>query len=164
MAIPVFAGGKQLKTAIGKERPLPAIAKLCGSATLLGLSFYTFFGLVPTPLRASRELRHTPAELVALVRGEEIRQPMTITKERKQSLLTQYRRNEQDSGSPEVQVAVLTERINGLTQHMRTHQKDYATRRGLLAMVSRRRTLLDYLRRVNPARYTELIGQLGIRK
>jgi small subunit ribosomal protein S15 len=89
---------------------------------------------------------------------------MTITKERKQSLLKQYRRNEQDSGSPEVQVAVLTERINGLTEHMRTHQKDYATRRGLLAMVSRRRTLLDYLRRVNPARYSELIGQLGIRK
>jgi small subunit ribosomal protein S15 len=89
---------------------------------------------------------------------------MTITKERKQSLLKQYRRNEQDSGSPEVQVAVLTERINGLTEHMRTHQKDYATRRGLLAMVSRRRTLLDYLRRVNPSRYSELIGQLGIRK
>jgi small subunit ribosomal protein S15 len=89
---------------------------------------------------------------------------MTITKERKQSLVKQYRRNEQDSGSPEVQVAVLTERINALTGHMRTHQKDYATRRGLLAMVSRRRTLLDYLRRVNPQRYSELIGQLGIRK
>lgn len=89
---------------------------------------------------------------------------MTITKARKSSLIKQYQRSGQDSGSPEVQVAVLTERINALTGHMRTHQKDYATRRGLLAMVSRRRTLLDYLRRVNPQKYTELIGQLGIRK
>ena len=89
---------------------------------------------------------------------------MTITKERKTGLIKQYRRDDQDSGSPEVQVAVLTERINALTGHMRTHQKDYATRRGLLAMVSRRRTLLDYLRRVNAKRYSELIGQLGIRK
>lgn len=131
---------------------------------ITGLKFLHVFWISPDPLTCVWELRHTPAELVALVRGEETRQPMTITKERKQSLLKQYRRNEQDSGSPEVQVAVLTERINGLTEHMRTHQKDYATRRGLLAMVSRRRTLLDYLRRVNPARYSELIGQLGIRK
>ena len=89
---------------------------------------------------------------------------MTVTKERKRELIQQYRREESDSGSPEVQIAVLTSRINNLTEHMRTHSKDYASRRGLLALVSNRRTLLDYLRRRNPDRYTELIGQLGIRK
>jgi len=89
---------------------------------------------------------------------------MTVTKERKQELIQQYRREESDTGSPEVQISVLTIRINNLTEHMRTHDKDYASRRGLLALVSRRRKLLDYLRRVTPAKYTELIGQLGIRK
>jgi small subunit ribosomal protein S15 len=89
---------------------------------------------------------------------------MTVTKERKQELIQQYRREANDTGSPEVQISVLTVRINNLTEHMRTHDKDYASRRGLLALVSRRRKLLDYLRRVTPAKYTELIGQLGIRK
>jgi small subunit ribosomal protein S15 len=89
---------------------------------------------------------------------------MTVTKQRKQELIQQYRRDGSDNGSPEVQIAVLTARINNLTEHMRTHEKDYASRRGLLALVSRRRTLLDYLRRQNADRYTELIGQLGIRK
>jgi small subunit ribosomal protein S15 len=89
---------------------------------------------------------------------------MTVTKERKRELVQQYRRNDTDSGSPEVQIAVLTSRINNLTEHMRTHDKDYASRRGLLAMVSRRRSLLDYLRRINPQGYVEIIGKLGIRK
>lgn len=89
---------------------------------------------------------------------------MTVTKERKTELIQQYRREDSDSGSPEVQIAILTARINHLTEHMRTHDKDYASRRGLLAMVSRRRTLLDYLRRVNPQGYVEIIGKLGIRK
>lgn len=89
---------------------------------------------------------------------------MTITKERKQAVIQDYKRAENDSGSPEVQIALLTTRINGLTEHMRTHSKDYASRRGLLAMVSRRRRLLDYLRKVNPQRYIEIIGRLGIRK
>lgn len=89
---------------------------------------------------------------------------MTITKERKQAVITEYKRADQDSGSPEVQIALLTTRINGLTEHMRTHEKDYASRRGLLAMVSRRRRLLDYLRKVDPQRYIEIIGRLGIRK
>ena len=89
---------------------------------------------------------------------------MTVTKERKRELVQQYRRAESDSGSPEVQIAILTSRINNLTEHMRTHDKDYASRRGLLAMVSRRRTLLDYLRRVNPQGYIDIIGKLGIRK
>ena len=89
---------------------------------------------------------------------------MTVTKERKRELIQQYRRGDADSGSPEVQIAVLTVRINNLTEHMRTHEKDYASRRGLLALVSRRRTLLDYLRRVNPQGYLDIISKLGIRK
>jgi len=89
---------------------------------------------------------------------------MTITKERKQEIIQDYRHDEQDTGSPEVQIAILTTRINSLTEHMRTHAKDYASRRGLLALVSRRRRLLDYLRRVEPQRYLSIIGRLGIRK
>ena len=89
---------------------------------------------------------------------------MTITKERKQELIHEYKRGSDDSGSPEVQIAILTTRVNSLTQHMRTHSKDYATRRGLLAMVSRRRRLLDYLRKIDPQRYLDIIGKLGIRK
>ena len=89
---------------------------------------------------------------------------MTVTKERKRELVQQYRREETDSGSPEVQIAILTSRINNLTEHMRTHEKDYGSRRGLLAMVSRRRSLLDYLRRVNAQGYVDIIGKLGIRK
>jgi small subunit ribosomal protein S15 len=89
---------------------------------------------------------------------------MTITKELKKTVINDYKRADGDSGSPEVQIAILTTRINGLTEHMRTHSKDYACRRGLLAMVSRRRRLLDYLRRVNPQGYVEIIGRLGIRK
>jgi small subunit ribosomal protein S15 len=89
---------------------------------------------------------------------------MTVTKERKRELIQEYRRDESDSGSPEVQISILTVRINNLTEHMRTHEKDYASRRGLLAMVSRRRTLLDYLNRVNPQGYVDIIGKLGIRK
>ena len=89
---------------------------------------------------------------------------MTITKERKQELIQDYRHDDQDTGSPEVQIAILTTRINSLTEHMRTHSKDYASRRGLLALVSRRRCLLDYLRRIEPGRYLDIIKRLGIRK
>jgi len=89
---------------------------------------------------------------------------MTITKERKQEVIQDYQRKDKDTGSPEVQIAILTTRINNLTDHMKTHQKDYATRRGLLGLVSRRRRLLDYLRRVDPQRYLDIIGRLGIRK
>ena len=89
---------------------------------------------------------------------------MTITKDRKQELITEFRRTEGDSGSPEVQIAILTSRVNSLTGHMRTHEKDYATRRGLLTLVGKRRRLLDYLRKVNPQGYVEIIGRLGIRK
>ncbi len=89
---------------------------------------------------------------------------MTITKERKQTLVQEFQRSAGDTGSPEVQIAVLTTRINGLTEHMRTHSKDYASRRGLLMMVSRRRRLLDYLKNIDPQRYIDIIQKLQIRK
>ena len=89
---------------------------------------------------------------------------MTITTEQKSELIGQFKRSADDTGSPEVQIAILTTRINNLTEHMRTHKKDYATRRGLLAMVSRRRRLLDYVRRIDPQQYLDIIGRLGIRK
>lgn len=89
---------------------------------------------------------------------------MTITKERKQEIIQEYRHDDEDTGSPEVQIAILTTRINGLTEHMRTHRKDFATRRGLLALVARRRRLLDYVRRIDPQRYLAVIGRLGIRR
>lgn len=89
---------------------------------------------------------------------------MTITKERKQELISEFKQSDSDTGSPEVQIAVLTTRINNLTEHMRTHSKDYSTRRGLLAMVSRRRRLLDFVKRDDPQRYLDIIGRLGIRK
>jgi small subunit ribosomal protein S15 len=89
---------------------------------------------------------------------------MTITKERKTELIQDFKRADSDTGSPEVQIAILTTRINGLTEHMRTHEKDYASRRGLLMMVSRRRRLLDYLKKVDPQRYIDIIQRLNIRK
>ena len=89
---------------------------------------------------------------------------MAITKERKQELIGGYRRDVKDTGSPEVQIAILTNRIGDLTEHLRTHVKDHASRRGLLMMVSRRRRLLDYLRRVTPQRYLDIIRRLEIRK
>jgi small subunit ribosomal protein S15 len=89
---------------------------------------------------------------------------MAITKERKQKLIGGFRRDPKDTGSPEVQIAILTNRIGELTEHLRTHAKDHASRRGLLMMVSRRRRLLDYLRRVTPQRYLDIIRRLEIRK
>lgn len=89
---------------------------------------------------------------------------MSITKERKQELIQEHKKSDDDTGSPEVQIAILTSRVNSLTEHLRTHSKDYASRRGLLAMVSRRRRLLDYLRKVDAQRYLDIIGRLGIRK
>jgi small subunit ribosomal protein S15 len=89
---------------------------------------------------------------------------MAITKEKKAELIKEFQRESGDSGSPDVQIALLTTRINNLTQHMRTHNKDYATRRGLLGLVSRRRSLLDYVRKHDPDRYLDLLEKLGIRK
>jgi small subunit ribosomal protein S15 len=89
---------------------------------------------------------------------------MSITAERKTQLIKDYQRAETDSGSPEVQIALLTERISSLTEHLRGHKQDYASRRGLLMMVSKRNRLLRYLARVNRQQYLELIGRLGLRK
>ncbi|MEQ8345501.1 MAG: 30S ribosomal protein S15 [Sneathiellaceae bacterium] len=89
---------------------------------------------------------------------------MSITSERKTALVKDYARADADTGSPEVQVAILTERIVNLTEHFRTHKKDVHSRRGLLKMVSRRRRLLDYLRGKDESRYLELIQRLGLRK
>ncbi len=89
---------------------------------------------------------------------------MAITKERKQSIIGGYRLKDNDTGSPEVQIAILTNRISELTEHLRSHKKDHAGRRGLLMMVSRRRRLLDYLRTVDPQRYLDIIRRLEIRK
>jgi len=89
---------------------------------------------------------------------------MAITKERKTQLIDQFRREPNDTGSPEVQIALLTARINELHEHMRVHKKDHASRRGLLMMVSKRNCLLSYLRDKDRNRYTTVIGQLGLRK
>ncbi len=87
-----------------------------------------------------------------------------ITKQRKAELIGSFRRDELDTGSPEVQIALLTDRINQLTEHMQRHKKDFASRRGLLGMVSRRRRLLDYLKRADPSRYLLILDQLKLRK
>jgi small subunit ribosomal protein S15 len=89
---------------------------------------------------------------------------MSVTAERKQALITEYAVKVGDTGSPEVQVAILTERIANLTEHFKTHVKDNHSRRGLLKMVSQRRSLLDYLKSQNQARYQTLIDKLGIRR
>ena len=89
---------------------------------------------------------------------------MSITPERKQALIGDYAVKQGDTGSPEVQVAILSERINNLTEHFKSHVKDNHSRRGLLKMVGQRRQLLDYLRRTNEASYKSLIEKLGIRR
>jgi small subunit ribosomal protein S15 len=89
---------------------------------------------------------------------------MSLVKEKKQQLKGEFGRGTSDSGSPEVQIALLTSRIAQMTQHMQLHSKDYASRRGLLRMVSRRRRLLDYVKRTNPQMYLDLLQRLEIRK
>lgn len=89
---------------------------------------------------------------------------MSITADRKQELIKEYAKGSADTGSPEVQVAILTERITNLTEHFKTHKKDNHSRRGLLKLVSQRRRLLDYVKSKDEARYRDLIGRLGIRR
>ena len=89
---------------------------------------------------------------------------MAITTDRKTQIIGEHRRDAQDTGSPEVQIALLTARITELTEHLRTHKKDHASRRGLLMMVSKRSGLLTYLRNKDRSRYLEIIGKLGLRK
>lgn len=88
----------------------------------------------------------------------------TLTKDEKQGIITEYARSEGDTGSAEVQIAVLTKRIADLTEHLKTHKHDHASRRGLLKMVGRRRRLLDYLGREDIERYRALIARLGLRR
>ena len=89
---------------------------------------------------------------------------MSVTAEKKQQIIKDNARKSDDTGSPEVQVAILTERINNLTEHFKSHAKDNHSRRGLLMLVNKRRSLLDYLRKKDATRYTDLIAKLGLRK
>ncbi len=89
---------------------------------------------------------------------------MSITAERRTALIGEYQAAASDTGSPEVQVALLSERISNLTEHLKTHAKDFHSRRGLLMLVGRRRRLLDYLKKKDQGRYTTLIGRLGLRR
>jgi len=89
---------------------------------------------------------------------------MSITAERKTQLIAEYATQKGDTGSPEVQVAILSERINNLTEHLKTHQKDFHSRRGLLMMVGQRRAMLDYLKTKKTERYEALISRLGLRR
>jgi small subunit ribosomal protein S15 len=88
----------------------------------------------------------------------------TLTSERKQELIAKFGKGEADTGSAEVQVAMLTERINDLTEHLRAHQKDHHSRRGLLMLVGRRRRFLNYLERTDLERYRSLVAELGLRR
>src|SRR5688500_6418899 len=90
--------------------------------------------------------------------------PMSISAEAKQKLVTDYKIHEKDTGSPEVQIALLTTNINELNEHLKTHKKDHSSRRGLLKMVSRRNSLLKYLTREDRTRYLAIIAKLGLRK
>ena len=89
---------------------------------------------------------------------------MSLSIEEKRSIIEKYRVHDSDTGSPEVQVAILTERINYLTEHLKTHKKDHHSRRGLLKMVGRRRALLDYLKDADIERYRAIVDRLGLRK
>ena len=89
---------------------------------------------------------------------------MALTTEKKGGILAQFRRNPTDTGSPEVQVALLSERINGLGEHFSTHKRDHASRRGLVKLVNQRRKLLDYLKATEPEKYQEIVERLGLRR
>ena len=89
---------------------------------------------------------------------------MSITQERKAELIKEFGKNDKDSGSPAVQVAILSERIRNLTEHLKSHKKDFGSRRGLLTMVGQRRSLLDYIKKGNQNAYESLIGKLGLRR
>ena len=89
---------------------------------------------------------------------------MSVPAERKKSLIEGYQRREGDTGSPEVQIALLTERINGLTEHFKAHVKDHHSRRGLLRLIGQRRGLLEYLKRTNIERYRQILERLGLRR
>jgi len=89
---------------------------------------------------------------------------MSVTQERKSELIKEFQQSDGDTGSPEVQISILTERIKNLTEHLKEHHKDHHSRRGLLIMVGQRRSLLDYLNKKNETRYQDLIKRLGLRR
>lgn len=89
---------------------------------------------------------------------------MTLTSEKKDGILAQFRRSPTDTGSPEVQIALLSERINGLGEHFNAHKRDHSSRRGLVKLVNQRRKLLDYLKSTQPQKYQELVERLGLRR
>ncbi len=103
-------------------------------------------------------------ENVGEIVGNEDYERMALTPDSKSQIIANFKVHASDTGSPEVQVAVLTERISYLTEHFRVHRKDHASRRGLLTMVSKRKRLLEYLKRHNANRYKQVIDRLGIRK
>jgi small subunit ribosomal protein S15 len=102
--------------------------------------------------------------VIGIASTEPHENPMSIAQERKNQLVEEYRRDESDTGSPEVQIAILSERIRNLTEHLREHKKDHGSRRGLLMLVSRRRRLLDYLKATQVEKYREMLERLNIRK
>ena len=89
---------------------------------------------------------------------------MSITAEKKTELIGEYRKSDEDTGSPEVQIAVLSHRIANLTEHLKMHKKDHASRRGLLMLVGRRRRMLDYIREIDVERYRSIVAELGLRR
>ncbi len=89
---------------------------------------------------------------------------MALDKKKKEEIINKFKLHENDSGSPEVQIAIISERLDSLSSHFQTHKKDHHSRRGLLKLVGQRRSLLDYLKRQEKGRYEKIIGQLGIRK
>ena len=89
---------------------------------------------------------------------------MALSPEQKSGVVAQYRRDSKDTGSPEVQIALLSERINGLGEHFVTHKRDHASRRGLVKLINQRRKLLDYLKATSPAKYQEVVERLGLRR
>jgi len=89
---------------------------------------------------------------------------MALTTEKKSGIVAQFRRDSSDTGSPEVQIALLSERISGLGEHFASHKRDHSSRRGLVKLVNQRRKLLDYLRATQPEKYQELVGRLGLRR
>jgi small subunit ribosomal protein S15 len=115
-------------------------------------------------IRFLKQLWWNKPDQAGVLAAEVVRTAMAITKDRKTTIIDEYRREATDTGSPEVQVALLTARITELTEHLRTHKKDHASRRGLLMMVSKRSSLLNYLRDRDRNRYLSLIGRLGLRK
>lgn len=104
------------------------------------------------------------SDLTLVIGNNKKQEAIQVTKEFKQEIMEKYARGTKDTGSPEVQIALLTERINHLTEHLRTHKKDHHSRRGLFLMIGKRRGLLDYLVRTDIERYREIIKALGIRK